>query len=248
MTALATGNRPHALSERGLDLYETPACATRALLSAERLPHCIWEPPAAGRGPIVRVLHDAGHAVIASDIVEREFLLHFVRDFLLEADAPRCCSAIVTNPPYRIAGEFVRHALDLCPRSWCSVASHIESAQLTEILERRGLARVHVFRNRLPMMHRDGWTGPRSTSAVPFAWFVFDRNYRGRTTLHRITQGRKDIAMNCDLKEKPVAPRLGDDDFEFYVALIPIDPTAPCVICSTTTLMTTGTERNRYDE
>lgn len=29
----------HALKERGADLYETPACATEALLRVEPLPH-----------------------------------------------------------------------------------------------------------------------------------------------------------------------------------------------------------------
>jgi hypothetical protein len=52
----------HPLAERGLDLYETPPVAVDALLRYEKLPHQIWE-PAAGRGAIVRVLRDAGHAV-----------------------------------------------------------------------------------------------------------------------------------------------------------------------------------------
>jgi hypothetical protein len=42
--------------------------------------------PAAGRGAIVRVLRDAGHAVIASGI-NPCVGLHFVRDFLLEAES-----------------------------------------------------------------------------------------------------------------------------------------------------------------
>ena len=44
----------------------------------EKIPHCIWE-PAAGRGAIVRLLRD--HAVIASDIADCGFPLHFCRDF-----------------------------------------------------------------------------------------------------------------------------------------------------------------------
>ena len=55
------------LSERGLDLYETPAVAVEALLRVEQIPQRIWE-PAAGRGAIVNVLRRAGHEVIASDI------------------------------------------------------------------------------------------------------------------------------------------------------------------------------------
>jgi hypothetical protein len=53
-------------------------------------------------------------------------------------------------------------------------------------LECRGLARVHVFRKRLPMMHRDGWTGKRASSGIAFAWFCWDRNHRGPTVVDRI--------------------------------------------------------------
>ena len=37
------------------------------------------------------------------------------------------------------------------------------------------------------MMHRDGWSGPKATSAVPFAWFVWERGHQGPITTYRIT-------------------------------------------------------------
>ena len=58
------------------------------------------------------------------------------------------------------------------------------------ILDGGQLARVLAFRNRLPMMHRHGWNGPRATSATAFAWFVFDRNHHGPTELQRISWER----------------------------------------------------------
>jgi hypothetical protein len=36
-------------------------------------------------------------------------------DFLQQQQAPAGCTCIVTNPPFRIANQFVAHALDLCP-------------------------------------------------------------------------------------------------------------------------------------
>jgi hypothetical protein len=62
----------------------------------------------------------------------------------------------------------------------------LESARRTEILERRGLARIHVFRSRLPMMHRDGWAGPRASSSMPFAWFSWQRGHNAPTIVDRI--------------------------------------------------------------
>src|SRR6266536_3969575 len=32
---------------------------------------------------------------------------------------------------------------------------------------------------RFPMMHRDGWDGPRATNAMAFAWFVWDARHEG---------------------------------------------------------------------
>jgi hypothetical protein len=52
---LATQSKAHRRAERGLDLYETPPVAVRALLKVERIPHKVWE-PAAGNGSIVRSL------------------------------------------------------------------------------------------------------------------------------------------------------------------------------------------------
>jgi len=178
------------LAERGDDAYSTPPVATWALLRVERLPHHLWE-PASGRGPIVDVLRAAGHEVVGSDLADYGRPDCFARrDFLLERKAPDGCEAIVTNPPFKLAEEFIAHALDLVPRVVMLLRlAFLESERRTEILEHRGLARVFVFRKRLPMMHRDGWEGPKAASAMAFAWYVWDRDHKGPPTLHRISWG-----------------------------------------------------------
>lgn len=179
----------HTYDERGFDLYETPAVAVEALLRVEQIPHRIWE-PAAGRGAIVRVLRDHGHAVIASDI-HNYGNLHFVSDFLAQERLPAGCEAIVTNPPFRLAEEFVAHALELAPLVIMLLRlAFLESERRCRILEGRGLARVHVFRKRLPMMHRDQWVGRKANSGMAFAFFVWDRNHKGPTTIDRISWER----------------------------------------------------------
>jgi hypothetical protein len=177
------------LAARGDDLYQTPPEATEALLRVENLPRNIWE-PACGPGAIVRVLRDAGHQVLASDLVDYGTADqdHAGWDFLLEHKLPAGVEAIVTNVPYKLAGEFVAHALHLCPRVVMLLRlTFLESTGRTPILDNGHLARVHIFKNRLPMMHRDGWTGNRVSNPTAFAWFVWDRNHRGPATLHRIS-------------------------------------------------------------
>lgn len=172
----------HPLADRGDDLYGTPPVATEALLAVEpTLPRRIWE-PAVGRGNIARVLLDAGHEVIGTD------------------------------PPFKVADQFVAHALDLCPRVVLLLRlAFYESERRTPILEGRGLARVRVFRGRLPMMHRDGWEGRKANSGMAFAWFVWDRAHIGPPVLNRMdwttSQGPLRRRAPASLRKAPSAPR-----------------------------------------
>ncbi len=188
MTA-AVAEKSAPLADRKDDLYETPPVAVEALLRVEHMPQVVWE-PACGPGSIVRVLRAAGRQVYATDLVDYESPDQDTAgwDFLLERQLPIGVQAIVTNPPFKNASEFVAHALDLCPKVVMLLRlAFLESAKRTPILDGGHLARVHVFRNRLPMMHRDGWTGPKASSATAFAWFVWDREHSGPTELHRLS-------------------------------------------------------------
>lgn len=192
----STGNPGRAtLGERRDDLYETPPEAVRALLRAEPFfdaERQIWE-PAAGRGAIVNVLCHAGHYVHASDLVDYGSWdgeygeCEFGVDFLLETRAPIGCEAIVMNPPYKLADQFVRHAITLVPKVYALLRlAFLEGTRRSDLVDGT-LSRVYVFRNRLPRMHRDGWTGSRATSTIAFGWFVFEQGHTGPVQLSRIT-------------------------------------------------------------
>jgi hypothetical protein len=85
------------------DLYPTAAAWTRALLREVRLRGPLWE-PAAGNGDMVRELQRAGYQVCATDVLTGV-------DFLtVTTPWP---GAIITNPPYRFAYEFIDRALTL---------------------------------------------------------------------------------------------------------------------------------------
>ena len=80
--------------------------------------------------------------------------------------------AIVTNPPFKLADAFVRHGPSLgLPVIVLLRLMALEGAGRSDLIDRH-LRRVFVGIERLPMLHRDGWTGPRTKSAgEPFAWF-----------------------------------------------------------------------------
>jgi hypothetical protein len=182
-----TGVGMHAFADRGADLYETPPEAVRALLQVESNTGPIWE-CAAGRGAIVRVLREAGHEVIGTDLITYDSPdSRGGVDFLNAQSAPDGVRTILTNPPYQRAGEFVRHALALVPHVAMLVRlAFLESQRRSDILDDGRLARVYPFANRLPMMHRDGWEGPKASNSMAFAWLVWDANHRGPWTGRRI--------------------------------------------------------------
>ena len=178
----------HKLADRLDDCYETPPVAIEALLRVERLPHRLWD-PCCGPGNIVDVLRAHGHEVIGSDLVDYGRPDFFARrDFLMERKAPDGCEGITMNPPFKLAGQFIEHALDLSPLVIALLRlAFMESDRRTGILEGRGLARIHQFRKRLPMMHRHGWEGRKANSGMAFAWFVWDRAHAGATSIDRIS-------------------------------------------------------------
>lgn len=180
----------HTLAERGNDLYETPDVAVHALLRVETLPRVIWE-PACGPGRIVNVLRGAGHTVIATDLVDYGCAGSLARqDFLMlrSPPVPEGVDAILTNPPYKLAEQFVEKALEFAPLVIMLLRlAFIESERRRGILDGGKLARIHVFRKRLPGMHRDGWEGRKANSGMAFAWFVWERSHAGPTVLHRLS-------------------------------------------------------------
>ena len=93
------------------DYYGTDPRSAKALLDNERLGHLVWE-PTSGHGNITRVLEAYGHEVTSTDI-EDYGEQDYKQDFLLAQKCPKKCMDIVMNPPYLLATEFVRHALDI---------------------------------------------------------------------------------------------------------------------------------------
>ncbi len=201
----ATQAGRHSKDERGNELYPTPACLVDALLKVEPLPGWIWE-PAAGMGHLAAALQSAGHYVVASDkvaygnTVDGSPRIDEV-DFLEIVFCPpdHHVSCIVTNPPFSLAEDFVRHGLRLPGINKVVILARLaflEGSGRSDIIDGH-LARVYPIISRPPFMHRwtEGangvwreWDGPKATNAMPFAWFVFVREHRPEwgTMLRRI--------------------------------------------------------------
>lgn len=183
------------------DAYMTPAWVTDLLaawLEAHvfadradaRFVH-IWE-PAAGTGQMVDRLRHAGFRVTASDIaphpgLDAEF------DFLSLRNPPvdlGTVDAIVTNPPYNHAEEFVRDALQRMTSTGV-VAMLLPLAWDTAKTRRDLFADCPQFRAQLVLTSRIKWfdlppePGKRKQGpSENHAWFVWDHNWCGRAEKH----------------------------------------------------------------
>lgn len=166
------------------DFYPTHPAATRALLSVEQFDGAIWE-PACGDGAMSRVLIDAGHEVISTDLIDRGYG-EGGRDFLMEW-APRA-PHIVTNPPFRWAREFGDRALLLTRSPGGKVVMFLRLAFLEGVERQRWfantpLARVWVMSRRVPMARgRQSGEGD-GHGVIAFAWFVWEHGHQGAPQL-----------------------------------------------------------------
>lgn len=180
---------------RGLEFYKTPPEATWSLLALEDdfMPLRIWE-PACGDGAISKILRERGRDVMSTDIVDRGYGIGGV-DFL-KVRSPQgvkikrygwakvmtddASLGIVTNPPFSLAQEFVDKAFSFENVTYVALLlrlSWLESSKRKVWFEARPPSRIHVSSRRLPMMHREGYEGTKSTSTLAHAWYVWTRDF-----------------------------------------------------------------------
>ena len=164
------------------DFYPTPEHVTQSLLDVELFDGAIWE-CACGDGAISNVLDDNGYKVYSTDLNNHGFGWHGV-NFLKTGQwfAPN----IVTNPPFKLAQEFMEHALELGVEKlalFCKLA-FLEGQRRSVALEASPLKNIYVFRKRVLLT----WRGekPRGSGMIAFAWYVWERGYKGKPMVNWI--------------------------------------------------------------
>lgn len=168
------------------DFYASHPSAIDRLLKKVQLPHNIWE-CACGQGDLSKRLEQFGYNVVSTDIVDRgygECGVDFLNTWEVPFEAPMNANcAILTNPPYRYATEFVEHALQIAPYDAMPVfmllkTTFLEGKKRYEMLYRKGyLQAIYQFTGRL-LCAKNGDFERMSEgggSAVSYAWYRFQR-------------------------------------------------------------------------
>lgn len=170
------------------DFYATDPKAAEILLQVEPDLNNIWE-CACGEGHLAKVFADAERLACATDIVDRGYVYQGFNGFnFFDAKLP-WGGDIVTNPPYSKAKEFVKKALELVnnDRKVCMFLriQFLESKQRWELFKDNPPIRIWVFTNRMKCA-RNGEFDDKWSSAQCYAWFVWQKGYKGYPTVRWI--------------------------------------------------------------
>lgn len=189
---MTLGASNHTEKEREVnDYYATEPKAVELLLELEAFTPLIWE-CACGEGHLSEALKAKGYDVKSTDIIDRGYQDAEILDFFsvtkkdLKNDYPR---DIITNPPYKYAKEFVEHALDILPNGG-KVAmflklQFLEGKARRKLFEKYPPVRIWVASSRLLCAKNGDFQTMRKGggSAVAYAWFIWEKGYKGETTI-----------------------------------------------------------------
>ena len=177
------GASNHSLGEREEnDYYATEPKATEWLLKLETFNGPILE-PSCGEGHISEVLIRGGYQVVNRDLIDRGY--GDVADFL-SIDNTEWNGDIITNPPYKYAQEFVEKALQIIPDGH-NVAmflkvQYLEGKRRRKMFDTMPPKRIWVSSSRLKCAI-NGDFDKISGSATSYAWFVWEKGFRGDTII-----------------------------------------------------------------
>lgn len=132
-------------------------------------------------------LNRGGYSVYSSDLVDRGYRGAIIIDFLTYI--AKNTMDIITNPPYKYAKEFVEHALNISTYG-VKVAmflklTFLEGKARKKLFEKYPPKTVYVFSNRIKCA-KNGNFAETSSSAVAYAWFVWEKGFNGKPTIEWI--------------------------------------------------------------
>lgn len=167
---------------RRLEFFPTPPWAARVggelIQRLDPGPWWAWE-PACGQGHMAWGLKDYFPQVLATDIHAHSDFQHGEPLDFLSPQADRFDQAdwIITNPPFRPAGDFVRAGLRRARRGVAIFARSgwLETLGRFDLFygEDQALAVEAPFFERVPI--KLGEWDPDGSTATPYSWFLFFR-------------------------------------------------------------------------
>lgn len=195
------------------DFYPTPAPGTQAMIDALNLPAgCLIADPGCGEGDMARVIYANGFEVISSDINDTGYG-EGGYDYIgenLEANTGslgwfaeyRLLDAIVMNPPFSLADQFIRKAVKQAPVVGVLVkADYFNSGRGARLWADHPPTEIHPFSWRLPFLKEERGDNPIMNCTM-YVWREGDPPLPGGPLL------KPDPARVPDISKKPLLVHL----------------------------------------
>jgi hypothetical protein len=164
------------------DFYPTPSFAVEELLKRELFVGDIWE-CACGDGAMSEVFKRNGFDVHSTDLINRGYGREL--DFL---QSDFVADNIITNPPYKLALDFVLHAKELSRKKIAMFLKTVwlESEVRYEMFQDKKfpLKTVYQFSKRVTLYK--GGVKMKNSGMIAYAWYVWDKDYDGKPTIEWI--------------------------------------------------------------
>lgn len=224
--AAVSQNRSTAVMQRrrvapdSLDYFPTPPFATRALaeflvsISEPVAEQSVWE-PACGEMHMVRPLREIFASVRASDV--HQYGDHELLDFALLGATEPPVDWVVSNPPFRLAEEFIHTGLHVARRGVAMLlrSAFLEGQERHASLFRNAppsyvlqfVERVAMLEGRLvqigtvdPFAEK---AGTKVSTATSYVWLIWLKHGDGDTRLRWIAPCRKRLERAGDYPDYP---------------------------------------------
>ena len=168
------------------DYYPTPQKTTEALFRHEQFEGTVWE-CACGDGRMSEVIKKHND-VFSTDIDYRGYGANTI-DFL-HTDSGFDTDNIITNPPFKLAKQFVEHAKKRASK---------KIALLLKLVFLEGIGRYDMFQDKeFPLkkvcvfckrqtLSKAG-ISIKNSSMIAFAWFIWDKGYEGKPMVEWINE------------------------------------------------------------
>jgi hypothetical protein len=174
--------RDSGYARKANDFYATPSWVTKALVPfiPKRI-NRVWE-CACGDGQMVKPLKESGFDVIPTDIDNSGW------DFLAMPAWANPFDAIITNPPFDLATQFIEQALRFTEPN----AGFVAMLLRTDFDHAK--SRTHLFRDspvfscKVALLKRIVWFveddgKPKASPSFNHAWYVWDWKHEGPPTI-----------------------------------------------------------------
>lgn len=173
------------------DFYKTDPKALELLLDQLgkdniELSKNVWE-CACGDCGLSEVLLKRGYEVFSTDLIDRgspnQHMVKSFFDFNSSYDGD-----ILTNPPYKLAVEFVNHSLKLVKEGSYVIMflkiQFLESQKRYDSLFANNPPKyVYVFSNRVNTARNGEFEKYNAAPALCYAWFIWEKGYKGEPVI-----------------------------------------------------------------